>query len=369
MSDHKRFWVGFNIVKGIGGARLRMLLNAFGDAQSAWFAPRDSLRELGLSSKVIGNLIEARSSDVLDRVWAKIEHDRITLLTWEDEDYPQRLKEIPNTPPLLYLKGSLKTEDDWSVAIVGTRRITAYGREVTAQIASTLAHSGVTIVSGLARGIDAVAHTAALDAGGRTIAVLGCGVDIIYPPENRRLAERIIENGAILSDYPPGTPPEANNFPPRNRIISGISRAVIVVEAGRKSGALITARFAADQGKDVFAVPGNIFAPQSRGTNHLIQQGAHPLLDPKDVMEVLDMTMVNEQRNVRIVLPASATEAQLYQLLDFEPMHIDEITVKTALPIGEVSSTLALMELKGMVRQVGGMRYVAIRDETVGYEP
>ena len=207
------------------------------------------------------------------------------MLTWEEDAYPRRLKEIDQPPPVLYLRGDLLPADEWAVAIVGTRRITAYGRQVTEEVATTLARSGVTVVSGLARGVDSVAHKAALDAGGRTIAVLGSGVDVIYPSEHRSLAERMIASGAILSDYPVGTAPDGVNFPPRNRIISGLSLAVIVVEAGQKSGALITAEFAAEQGRDVFAVPGNINAPQSAGCNALIQQGARPLLQARDVLE------------------------------------------------------------------------------------
>jgi DNA processing protein len=246
--------------------------------------------------------------------------------------------------------------------------VTAYGRQVTAEIASALAHNGVTVISGLARGVDAIAHQAALDAGGRTLAVLGNGVDRVYPIEHRALAERIIHSGALISDYPPGTPPEAINFPPRNRIISGLSMAVIVVEAGDRSGALITASFGADQGKEVFAVPGNIYAPQSMGTNRLIQQGARPFLDIHDLLETLDLTLITEQRAVRKVLPSDEREAKLLGLLADQPLHVDEISNQSQLPIATVTSTLALMELKGMVRQVGGMQYVAVRESQGDYQ-
>jgi DNA processing protein len=251
---------------------------------------------------------------------------------------------------------------------VGTRRITAYGRQVTEEVASALARDGITIVSGLARGVDSVAHQAALEAGGRTLAVLGSGVDRIYPPEHRRLGEQVIAQGALVSDYPPGTPPDANNFPPRNRLISGLSLAVIVVEAGATSGALITAAFAADQGREVFAVPGNINAPSSQGTNRLVRDGAHPLLDVQDVLEVLNLTMVTEQRVARAVLPADATEARLLQVLGRQPLHVDDIRLQTGMPIEQVSAALALMELKGMVRQVGGMHYIALREEQGEYQ-
>ncbi len=214
-----------------------------------------------------------------------------------------------------------------------------------------------------------MAHKAALDAGGRTIAVLGSGVDVIYPSEHRSLAERMSASGAILSDYPVGTAPDGVNFPPRNRIISGLSLAVIVVEAGQKSGALITAEFAAEQGRDVFAVPGNINAPQSAGCNALIQQGARPLLQARDVLEALDLTMVQEQRTARTALPADATEQQLLAIVGQQPLHIDDIRNQVSLPVEQVTAALAMMELKGMVRSVGGMRYVAVRELAAGYEP
>ena len=228
--------------------------------------------------------------------------------------------------------------------------------------------NGVTVVSGLARGVDGIAHQAALNAGGRTFAVLGSGVDRVYPPEHRNLAEAIIGSGAILSDYPPDTLPEASNFPPRNRIISGLSMATIVIEAAETSGALITADFAVEQGREVFAVPGNIFAPQSKGPNRLIQNGAHPLLKPHDILDVLDLTRVTEQSSARKTLPSDATEAQLLDALNYEPLHVDEIRAKTGLAVEKVSSTLVMMELKGMVRHVGGMNYVVARETQADYD-
>jgi DNA processing protein len=362
LRNHKKFWVGLNMVKGIGAVRLRALLDAFGDAQSAWLAPPESLLAIGLPGKIVDNLVKLRASVSLDEIWASIQAQGIRVLIWDDDDYPVRLREITNAPPVLYLRGSFETEDEWAVAIVGTRRVTSYGRQVAERIAIKLANSGITVVSGLALGVDTVAHQSSLDAGGRTLAVMGCGVDQIYPPRNRQLAERIIENGALISDYALGTPPEAGNFPPRNRIISGLSIATVVVEAGVKSGALITADFAVEQSREVFAVPGNIFAPQSQGPNRLIQNGAHPLLDPQEILDILDLTRVTEQQDARVVLPSNATEAQLFEVLGHEPLHVDEIRALTELPIEQVTATLALMELKGMVRQVGGMCYTAIRE-------
>lgn len=368
MSDPQRYWVAFTLVKGIGSVRFRGLLDHFGDAQSAWHAPAQALRQAGLSSKIIQNLLDLRSSISLDLVWQRIQDQGISVLTWEDENYPRRLLEIEQPPPVLYVRGEFCPEDEWSVAIVGTRRVTTYGRQIAEEVAITLARNGVTVISGLARGVDAIAHQAAINAGGRTIAVMGNGVDRIYPPENRRLADQIITRGALISDYPPGTPPDASNFPPRNRIISGLSLAVVIVEAGYTSGALITASFAADQGRDVFAVPGNITAPQSLGTNRLIFNGARPLLDPREILEALELTMIAQHREARVILPTDALEAQLYATIGNEPLHVDEIRAQTGLPIEQVTSTLALMELKGMVRQVGGMHYVAVRETQADYK-
>lgn len=368
MSDPRRFWVGFNMVKGIGAVRFQGLLKTFGEAQAAWNAPAQALQSAGLGPKIVENLLKIRSQVDLEGVWAYLQKEQIQVLTWEDEAYPRRLKEIDQPPPVLYALGSLEPEDEWAVAIVGTRRITPYGRQVAEELAGCLARSGVTVVSGLARGVDAAAHAAALHAGGRTLAVLGSGVDRVYPPEHRALSGQIQARGALLSDYAPGTAPDAGNFPPRNRIIAGLSMATVVVEAGQESGALITAKFAAEQGREVFAVPGNILAPQSQGANRLIQQGARPLLDPHDLLEVLDLTRVTEHRAARRVLPGDAVEAQLLQALGPEPAHVDEICVQTGMPIEKVSATLALMELKGMVRQVGGMHYVAVREPGAEYE-
>ena len=368
MSDPKQYWVGFNLVKGIGAVRLRLLLDYFGDIATAWNATPQALRAAGLSPKLVETMLRLRADISLEQIWEQLHSQGIQVITWEDDAYPRRLMEIEQPPPVLYLRGSLIPDDEWTVAIVGTRRVTAYGRQMTEEIASALSRNGLTVVSGLARGVDAVAHKAALTSGGRSLAGLGSGVDRIYPPENRTLASELILNGALISDYAPGTPPEGINFPPRNRIIAGLSVAVIVIEAGERSGALITAGFAAEQGREVFAVPGSIIAPQSKGTNRLIQKGARPLLEPRDVLEVLDMTSVTEYRAARSVLPTDKTEAQLLSVLNHEPTHVDEICNQTEMPIEKVSATLALMELKGMVRQVGGMNYVAVRELREGYE-
>ncbi len=365
--NDKRYWVGFNLVKGIGAVRLQALRDHFGDLALAWQAPLDDLQAAGLGPKLAQRVAQVRAGVDLDKFLAKVMAQGIEILTWDDDLYPPRLKEIDQPPPVLYVRGTITAEDSWSVAVVGTRRITAYGRQVAEEMASFLAANGVTVVSGLARGVDAIAHQSALKSGGRTIAVMGCGVDRIYPPEHALLAEKIMGSGALISDYAPGTPPDASNFPPRNRIISGFSIATVVVEAGETSGALITAQFAIDQGREVFAVPGNILAPQSKGTNKLIAQGARPMLSVRDLLDVLNLTRVTEQRFVRKVLPSDETESKLMSVLTHEPLHMDEIRNQTGLPIERVSATLVMMELKGLVRQVGGLNYVAVREDQAEY--
>src|SRR6266511_2755340 len=363
--DDKRYWIGFNL--GIGAVRMQALIHHFGDLEVAWNAAPADLAQAGLDLKVIERVIQAREQVDLEKVWKKIESQNIHILTWEDESYPQRLKEIDQPPPVLYIRGEYLPDDLFAVAIVGTRRVTSYGRQSTEELSSFLAANGITVISGLARGVDAIAHQTALKAGGRTIGVLGSGVDKIYPPEHRALAEKMMESGAIISDYAPGTPPDATNFPPRNRIISGLSLAVVVIEAGETSGALITAEFAAEQGREVFAVPGSILAPQSKGTNKLIQNGALPLLSVNDLMQPLNLTRMGEHKAARKSIPADETEARLMNVLSAEPLHVDEIRSQTELPIEKVSATLALMELKGMVRKVGGMNYVAVHEVQSGY--
>jgi DNA processing protein len=366
--DEKAYWIGFNLVKGIGAVRFQSLLDHFGDAESAWNSSTEELSQAGLSEKILERFNELKSTIDLEKYWDSILRQGIRVLTWKDAEYPSHLKEIEQPPPVLYVRGEITVEDNWAVAIVGTRQVTAYGRQVTEELTSALVHNGVTVISGLARGVDAVAHNAALKAGGRTLAVLGSGVDKIYPPEHRQMADKILAQGALISDYAPGTPPESTNFPPRNRIISGLSMAVVVVEAGETSGALITADFAVEQGREVFAVPGNIMAPQSKGCNRLIANGARPMLKAEDVLEALDLTRNIERREVRRAIPTDATEAALLELLKLEPLHVDDIRAQSGLPIEKITSALTMMELKGMVRQVGKMNYVAVREDRANYE-
>lgn len=368
MSEMK-YWLGFNLVKGIGPAKLRALLDYFGSLALAWDATESQLRKLGFDKRAIRSLLATRRQIDLDAELARTQEAGIELLNWESPSYPTYLREIPDPPPLLYMRGSLQEIDQWAVAVVGTRRLTRYGRQVAQDLVTGLVQNKVTVISGLARGIDAVAHKTAVEMGGRTIAVLGSGLDHIYPAENRRLAHQIAtEHGALLTEYALGVKPEAKNFPPRNRVISGLSMGTIVVEAGERSGALITADFAVEQNREVFAVPGNITSPASRGPNRLIQQGAKLVRNVEDVLEELKISMVAAKTAVQMALPETSEEAAVYAELSAQPAHVDDICRATGLPTAVVGSTLTVMELKGMVQHLGGMNYVLTREPDPIYE-
>ena len=363
-----RYWIGFNRVYGIGPAKVRALIDHFGDLEPAWLAQPADLKAAGLDRRSIENLLAARQSIDLDREVERVHQAGAQIIRWDDADYPPLLRSLPDSPPVLYVTGQLTPADrEWTVAIVGTRKASAYGRQVAETLAEALARNGITIVSGLARGIDAVAHESALKAGGRSLGVLACGIDQVYPFEHKRLVERLIEHGAVLSETPVGSPPEGGNFPARNRIISGLSLGVIVVEAGETSGALITADRALEQGREVFAVPGNIFARTSLGTNRLLKEGATLVTSAEDVLEALNLKMVVAQSEARAVIPEDATEARLLSMLSADPVHVDQIVRESGLPVAQVSSALAMMELKGLVRQVAGMQYVVARERRADY--
>ncbi len=362
-----KYWVGFSLIPGIGRVRFAQLENYFGSLEEAWKAAPANLKHAGLDSGSINAITSWQPKISLEAEMEKLDRYGVKVFTYHDPNYPSRLKEIYDYPPLLYVRGSLLPEDEWCLAVVGTRRATVYGRQVTEEIVADLSQSKITIVSGLARGIDSVAHHSALEAGGRTIAVFACGLDIVYPSENANLARSIIQQGAVISEYPLGTKPRAENFPRRNRIMSGLSLGVLVTEAGETSGAMITAHLALEQNREVFAIPGSILSPASSGTNHLIQEGAKLVRNYTDILEELNLTAVARQMEIREVIPASDTESQLLKQLSAEPTHIDEVCRSSGLPISTVSSTLAMMELKGLVKQVGTMSYVLAREAREEY--
>lgn len=360
--DELSYWIAFSRVLGIGPVRFKRLLDFFHeDVAAAWQASSTALAEAGLDQKTIKSFIRQRPTIIPQQELERLERLRVRVITWKDETYPPLLRRIEYAPSVLYICGSL-TDDDrhYSLGIVGTRKMSIYGRQVTEHFARELARGKVTVVSGLAMGVDTVAHTAALDAGGRTIAVLACGLDVIYPASNFNLAKRIVESGqgALLSAFPLGVQPEAGNFPARNHIISGLSLGILVTEAPQKSGSLITANSALEQGREVFAVPGNIFSLSGAGVNKLIQDGAHPVTHINDILMSLNLYMVPQQVEAQVDLPTSIEEQSLLNLLGQEPCHIDDLIRESKLTAQDVTAALTTLELKGMVKQVGGMQYV-----------
>ncbi|HEV2654669.1 MAG TPA: DNA-processing protein DprA [Ktedonobacteraceae bacterium] len=363
--DELAYWIAFSRVQGIGPVRFKMLLKFFQeDVAAAWHATSQELAASGLDQKTLKGFLQQRATIVPQQELERLERLRIHVITWRDAAYPPLLRRIEYAPPVLYVCGKLTNDDrNFSLGIVGTRKMTHYGRQVTERLTRDLVQGQLTIVSGLALGVDTVAHTTALDAGGRTIAVLASGLDTIYPPSNFALARRIVDSGqgALLSAFPLGVKPEAGNFPARNHLISGLSLGVLVTEAPPTSGALITANSALIQGREVFAVPAGIFSPGAAGVNKLIQDGAHPVTSVNDILGSLNLYMIPQQAEAQSVLPDNEEERALLALLTHEPRHVDEIIRASNLPAHLVSSTLTMMELKGMIRQVGSMQYVLAR--------
>ncbi len=361
LSDHK-YWLGFSLVPEIGAKRLALLYSWFGELDKAWSASESQLNQSGLEHQPIANLLNARKTLDLDAEMAKVEKAGAWLVTLADDMYPAQLKKLPDAPPVLYIKGTLIPDDERALAIVGTRKATTYGRDAAHHFAKALASNQVTVVSGLAQGIDVAAHRGALDGAGRTFAVLGTGIDRIYPREHLKMAQEISHHGAIISEFPIGTPPEARNFPRRNRIISGLSLGVLIVEAPEKSGAMITATMATEQGRDVFAVPGNIFSAANRGTNRLIQDGAKLIMDVSDILDELNIVHHNVRTRVvtEQIAPANENEIKVLDYLSADPIHIDDLVRMSGLSVPIVSSTLTILELKGLARSTGYMQYCLI---------
>jgi len=356
-TNELKYLVGFSKIPGIGRVRLSQIQHYFPSLEQAWKAPTGELRQAGLDSRTITSIITTRAKINPDEELEKLEKFNVHALSYRSPEYPERLKEIDDYPPVLYVRGQLPLDDAYCLAVVGTRHSTMYGRQVTEDIVTDLARNGITIISGLAKGIDTIAHKSALNAGGRTIAVFACGLDLVYPSENARLAHDIMEHGAIISEYPLGTRPKPDHFPRRNRIMSGMSLGIIVIEAGEHSGALITANQAVEQNREVFAVPGSVLSTASKGPNRLIQEGAKLVRNATDILEELNLTIVTHQLEMPACNPANEIESTLVQHLSSEPLHIDEICRRSGMPFPQVSSTLSMMELSGIVKQVGSMHY------------
>lgn len=361
-TTENKYWIGFSKIPGVGRVKIALLLNMFGSLENAWNASMDELINSGLDSKTADSVVRHRNKISLDRELELIEKYHIKVINCESPEYPKLLKEVYDHPPVIFIRGDIKDQDESILAVVGTRRATSYGRQVTEELVTDLAHNGITIVSGLAKGIDAIAHRAALDANGRTIAIFASGLDIVYPPENVKLAREIMEHGALISEHPLGTKPKADNFPRRNRILSGLSRGVLIVESGESGGALITANFAVEQNREVFAVPGNIFSLMSKGPNKLIQEGAKLVRNYMDIIEELNISVAVQQLEMKEVTVSDRTESLIINCVSAEPVHIDQICRNSGLDTAIVTSTVAILELKGLVQHVGNLNYVIAKN-------
>ncbi len=354
-----KYWVAFSYIEGIGPKKIELLHNNFANMRDAWQAPTNDFIRIGLNSKDIKAISEAKNKLNPGKLYEHIQKSDIKIVTLESEEYPLLLKEIYSPPPILYYKGTLPNNSNFSLAVVGTRKTSIYGRQATLDLVSVLAKTGLIIVSGLALGIDTLAHQATLKHGGNTIAILGCGLDKIYPASNHQLAKNIVLNGGcLISEYPPGTEPLKQHFPARNRIIAGITKGVLVIEGSHKSGALITAKFSLEYNREVMAIPGSIFNINAEGTNYLLKNGAHLISSAEDVLNVLDLQFIQNYKETQQVLPQNSEEKILFKIIIKSPIHIDEIIQQCTLPISTINATLTIMEMKGMIKNLGGGNYI-----------
>ncbi|MFA6391579.1 MAG: DNA-processing protein DprA [Patescibacteria group bacterium] len=353
------FWNSFNCIPQVGPRTFKKLIAGFGNMENAWKATYLELCACGVLPKIAQIIVEKRCLINPTKEWEKLEKHGVKMITLESQAYPNLLKEISSPPAVLYWKGNRDALNKLTIAIVGTRNPTAYGREVAKDIAGNLAQEKICIASGMALGIDGIVHQAVLDNDGTTVAVLGSGLDILHPQTHTILAHEIIEkNGMIISEFPLGTAPLKYHFPIRNRIISGLSKGCVVIEAGQKSGALITARFALEQNREVFAVPGSIYQKSSVGPNNLIKMGARVVTSSDDILETLNISAKITRQVKSDVIADNPEEAKIFSAISSEPTHIDDIVTQSGLSATVTSSTLTLMEMKGKVRNIGGMNYV-----------
>jgi DNA processing protein len=350
-------WLALSALPGIGSRRLATLISRFGNAESVLAAPAAEIRELdGFSDRAARVITRLDLRDAEQMISAAELADQ-RLLIPADNEFPARLRSIPDPPPVLFTRGDLGLLDRPAVAIVGSRNHTRYGAEVAADLAHIAVRAGAVVVSGMALGLDAVAHLAALDGGGTTIGVLGSAVDVVYPAANRKLFERVRESGLLVSELPPGSRPHPGSFPRRNRLISGLAQALVVVEAKEGSGTLITVNCALEQGRDVLAVPGPITSPTSRGTNRLLRDGAIPILDPEDLLRALGIGETSTTASPELPCNLSPEEAQVLAVLDVEARHIDEIALAAGIPIGTLLGVLLGLELGGQAEQLPGSQF------------
>jgi DNA processing protein len=363
-SSELKTWLALSTVPNVGVVRYISLVKHFGSPDRVLSASEKELAKLPDIGPITTSSIKNQVFwDKVEKQLKLMEKYQVEIVTFKDENYPENLKSIYDPPPFLFVKGEIKKEDQNAVAIVGCRSASVYGKRITEKISRELAGNGITIVSGMARGIDSIAHLSALKENGRTLAVFGSGLDIIYPPENKKLAEKITSSGAIISEFFLGTPPEAPNFPRRNRIISGLSLGVVIVEAGAKSGALVTAGCALDQNREVFAIPGNLGSKNSEGTNALIKQGAKLVTTVEDILDELKITTKGKKLTSSVPIEEdlshlSEMERNILKLISEEPYHIDKIATQTSVSVPQALSALLSLELKGLVKQLSGKMFV-----------
>lgn len=358
----KKVWLGLKLIPELG-SRASQLVNIFGSAEAIWNSSTRRLVDEGkFSPQVAERIVRQREELDLDKEFSKLVDRDMKILTLSDEAYPSLLREIYCPPPVLFIQGELVKNYTEAISVVGARRATPYGKSVAEELARDLSKRSITIVSGLARGIDSCAHQGALEFEGGTIAILGCGLDVVYPPENKDLQEAISEKGSLVSEYPLGTPSNPYHFPARNRIISGLSRGTVIVEAGEKSGALITADFALEQGREIFAVPGHVKSFLSKGTHQLIKQGARLAENFRDVLEELEINVpepVDSALSKDVNL--SGQERKVLETLGWQSRHIDELAIELKFDISTLSSLLTILEIKGFLKQDLGQRYLRVR--------
>jgi len=369
--DNLLYWVWLTSIPGLGSVKISKLLNAFGEPEKVWNATESDLKNVtGLNRQDIFQLCN-KNTEMAEKIMIKAGQLGIRIVTIQETEYPSYLRNIYDPPHVLYVYGELPKQDDIAIAVVGSRNASPYGQKVAEALSYQLAKRGIIIVSGMARGIDTYAHKGALNAGKRTIAVLGCGVDVVYPKENKRLAESIAKNGALISEYPPGTYPSPGNFPARNRIISGLCYGTVVVEAGEKSGALITSDFALEQGREIFAVPGNIDSKYSKGTNRLIKQGAKLVTCEEDVLEELPQHILNKtvyhftydnggllESGESMYEELDMEEIAVIEALSYTPVHIDQLYRKLGYSMQKLSAILMMLEMKGFIYQIPGKFFI-----------
>lgn len=365
-TSERRSLIALHLTPGLGPRFIARLVRVFGSATAAWGAPESALRAVpGVKPRLAAVIARGRDGVDVDGELRRAERAGARVVTWLDASYPARLRLLRDPPPVLYVRGTWLDSSVPAAAIVGTRRASAYGLGIASALAQVVAGAGGAVISGLARGIDAAAHAGALRAGGVTVGVLGCGVDVMYPPEHRSLIEAVRRQGAVVAELPMGTRPRPQQFPPRNRLVSGLSDAVIVVEGDVDSGAMITARFAVSQGRPVFAVPGSVHAPSSRGPHRLLAEGARILARPEDVLEVLGLS---PQASRALGAPDGGTcdqvgpiEARVLAVLGEDAVHIDAIVARTGCGAAAVAGALLALEMNGLVRHLPGKHFMQAR--------